>query len=206
MGRVRNRGPILDGTEPVEGVDTKDKLFFEKPILTLVGKAEAYVSSFPNNSGTSSVIKMEDNPHALISKCRLATSRQYQICNSPPKEVTYALGQLPTAAQVTEYLHDKRIHGYGTGAVVTRRYQQDWRYRSVAQWGVIVHEIAYPQPTTLWSPYSVIWFEAHNGLSTEKAWAEDLVVIHAHVSDDLLDDILVSQNINLRLRGRASPV
>ena len=35
MGRVRNQRTItLDGTEPVEGVETKGKLFFEKPILT----------------------------------------------------------------------------------------------------------------------------------------------------------------------------
>jgi hypothetical protein len=199
MGRVRNQRTItLDGTEPVEGVETKGKLFFEKPILTVVGKEEIpVVQSYHHNSPMNTSRSIHDNvgnPNSKVGPVRLLSSHNYQVCTQErrPKEVEYALNQYPTHNQVLEYLKLKRVDGFGTGAVVARRYQNEWRYKVVHQWGIIMFEIANPTMHQLWAPYSVKWLE---GDVSEKAWAEDLVVIHSHMDMDYITDILETQGI-----------
>lgn len=199
MGR-RAKGPILDGTEPVEGVDTEGRLFFEKPILTIVGKAvEEPRTTYGYNRPNLAVAT--GDPKALTGPLRLLSSKNYTICIDPPKEVTYSMCQLPTFDQVREYLKVQRVAGFGTGAIVTRRYQQEWRYTSVNKWGLIEWEKGNPTPNQLYAPYKVKWFEKHDGFEEEYAWAEDLVVIHTHMDNPFLKGILVSQGIEFKLNG-----
>lgn len=203
MGR-RAKGPVLDGTEPVEGIDTEGRLFFEKPILALVGKAveePRTTYSFPSQR-----IPPGDNvdPRALTGPMRLASSRTYTICVEPPKEKTYALSLLPTFDQVREYLKQMRVHGFGTGAIVTRKHQQEWRYTSVNKWGIIEWERGNPTPNQHYAPYKVKWFEKHDGFEEEMAWAEDLILIHTHLDNTYLKDIMISQGIEFKLSGSRS--
>lgn len=199
MGR-RARGPILDGTEPVEGVETADKVFFEKPRLLVVGKAEPEPSySFPRAHHTRSDPNApEEDLSATVGRLRLLSSRNYQVCSTQPGDLEYQLSQNPTCEEVKDYLKKNRIDGYGTGAVVTRRYQNDWRFKHPSQWGVIMYESGTPSPRQRWAPYTVYWFEPTTLLQNEKAWAEDLVIIHTHLDDSYLQDILYSQGIGSR--------
>lgn len=198
MGR-RAKGPFLDGTEPVEGVDTKDKLFFEKPTLQLVGieVPEPVTTTYYPRGPTSTHVNMGDEDlRTTIGKCRLMSSRSYQVCsNAPSDKLEYALGQLPTFDEVKEYLRKKRIDGYGGGAIVARRWQNDWRFKHPGQWGIIMYESGNPSPGQKWAPYNVFWFEQSANIQNEKAWAEDLIIIHTHLDESYLQDILYTQGV-----------
>lgn len=188
--------PEPDGTEPVEGVDTKDCVFFEKPTLILVGKAEEPEVITPLVTPVNGHLITDEQARSLISPVRLHSSRQFQMCNNPPKQVHYPLTMFPTNSEAQEYLRIAAIAGFDTGAIVTRRWQNPWRYKNVHQWGVILYTIGHPPYQQRWSPFEVKWFEA--ATQSEKAWAEDLVVVHATLSEALLDDVLESQGIAKR--------
>jgi hypothetical protein len=201
MGR-RAKGPILDGTEPVEGIDTDGRLFFEKPRLMVVGKAEEIpVTTFGYPRTHTDTAPPEEDLRTTTGKLRLVTSRNYQVCSQQPGEVEYQLSQLPTYKEVKDYLKQKRIDGYGAGAIVARRYQNDWRFKHPGQWGIIMYEVGNPSLNQRWAPYSVYWFEQSAIFQNEKAWAEDLVIIHTHLDDSYLQDILRSQGIGRSTGG-----
>jgi hypothetical protein len=188
--------PEPDGTEPVEGIETKERVYFEKPTLVLVGKAEEEYSARNHYSGGTSRVNeflREDEARSLQSRVRLTSSRNVTMCTNQPDFVTYPLTMYPTYNEAQDYLKQNKIHGYGPGAIVTRRFANQWRFRNVHQWGVILYETGNPTFQQRWSPYEIKWFEA--GSSTEKAWAEDLVIIHACLSDDVLTDLLECQGI-----------
>lgn len=203
MGR-RSKGPFLDGTEPVEGIETVGKVFFEMPQVITVGKAEPEPNHYPYYNRQSSVSNnvITEDLKATVGKVRLLSSRNYQVCNTPPDEVEYRLSQLPMYTDCQEYLRIMRIAGFGVGAVVTRRFQSEWRYKGVSHWGIITFETGHPNSAQAWAPYTVKWFDAI-GSATEKAWAEDLVVIHAHMDNAYLESMLEDQGIEFKLsKGR----
>ena len=199
MGRRYTREPILDGTEPVEGVVTKGKVFFEKPVLQLVGKAEAepprsYHGSNPAFHGSN---RMPEIPKGeRITPVRLKSSHNTAICQHLPKENYYDLPINPNYHEVKEYLAKKRIEGFGQGAVVARRFQMEWRFKTPPQWGFLKYEIENVVTGTDFAPYRVMWFDTNINIDQEeKAWAEDLVVVHAAVDKSLIKDIMEHQGI-----------
>lgn len=201
MGK-RSRGPFVevDGTEPVEGVETKGKVFFEKPLLCLVGKADDIKPHYYPVGRRVDLTPNEpqEDRNAKIGRVRLMSSRNLPICDSPPESVEYGLSQYPTFGDVKEYLREKRIEGYGQGAVVVRKYQAKWRFKSPHQWGIILYEIASPMGHVPWAPYNVTWFSEEQRVpGGERAWAEDLLIIHSHLDDTYITDILISQGANI---------
>lgn len=198
MGQRYKPEPELDGTEPVDGVVTEGRIFFEKPKLFLVGKAEEPSpprSHYPRGatSGTSASDLSEVEARSTSSRPRLASSRTYVVCQTPVMNVEYPLTMYPKIDEATAYLKQAHINGFGPGAIVTRRHQNNWRYTNVHQWGVILFEIANPPFNQRWNPFEVKWFE--NQTSIERAWAEDLIVVHAYMDKKYLLDLLESQGI-----------
>lgn len=190
MGK-RYRGPVLDGTEPVEGVETKGKLYFEMPQVITIGKPKPTytpVSSSPASHVNGTV------PNSVV---RLDSSKQYAICpfHNQPKTVDYDLGLRPSYEELKRYLQKYEIMGYGKGSVVTRRYQTPWRYKDPHQWGIIIYTVnSAAYGTDFKGPYCVRWFDNVNQ-KEERAWAEDLVVIHTCLSKEMIEDILESQGV-----------
>lgn len=116
------------------------------------------------------------------------------IWNGAPTSVTYQIPEHPTKAELEEYLTRNEIHGYGEGAVVVGRWQRNgFGYVYPHQWGTIFHTFRSPHHSPFWGPYQVKWFDGQ----IESTWAEDLVVIHACLSKELLFDILSEQGVDI---------
>jgi len=127
-----------------------------------------------------------------VSNCRLKSSsksRGYQ----PPSDIEYALPPHPAFVDIREYLEKNEIKGYGTGAIVARRFALNWRWKFVSQWGVILIANRHTSGSFPYAPYRVKWFDEQE--PEEGAWAEDLIVIHPCVDESYLSDIVESQGI-----------
>jgi hypothetical protein len=178
MGRVKRQ------PEPVDK-GTPGMFYFEEPVVIKVpGKAK--VMTFPTStSGADALSK--------IGVCRLRSSYKMQQYD-PPQDVVYDLTEHPTQQEVREYFHKMTIGGFGEGAIVARRYAPKGRWKYFHQWGILVIEHTVPPSAGKWAPYSVRWL---NDNSVEQAWAEDLVVIHSTLGEEMLTDIVESQGVDV---------
>lgn len=173
---------------PVEGVDTLNKVFFETPQVINVGtpvQPPTYSMSGGYNSTSSS------------SVVRLASSRILSICpeRDQPAEVVYELSPRPTNAELEQYLKECLSFGIGRGAIVSRRYATQWRRENPTEWGIISYTLnQVPYSGDFTGPFNVLWFDpSSNAPKQEKAWAEDLILIHAMLPEVLLKTIIYNQ-------------
>jgi hypothetical protein len=180
MGR-RYKGPVPEEMQDDLGIP--GKLYFEKPSVVDISVIRAGKQA------------MTVDTKSLESPCRLASTRdKYDfIFKDKVHSIKYHAPQRPTANEMNEYLKQAEIHGYGKGTVVARKWCSGWRYRTHIQWGVILDVNRYLMANdTVWTPFSILWLDPQ-GPNREAAWAEDLFVIHACLSDDLLDSIIEEQ-------------
>lgn len=169
-------------------VTTEGKVFFPAPQLITVN-GDKVATSDPNP-----VLDIVGNPGKVrTSSCNFDHAMN-KPKNYPIEGVKYACDLNPTYNEASQYLAQQWIHGYGKGAIVVRRWAMAWRFMYPHQWGYIhaVHHT--PQHKTNWAPYTVKWFEVGQ---EEGAWAEDLLIIHAAVDDELLCSIVEEQGFDV---------
>lgn len=187
---ARKRDPLRPHDKTVEEEMMEDmgvpgKLYFDKPVLTLV-------TSFRDK-----LIDADGNDlNATEGPVRM---KSVQEMYKPKGEVQYDLGQRPSQEEMAFYLAKWRVNGYGEGAVVSRRWTAPWRVRSVSEWGVIRREKNFKdyQEQVPWAPYMVQWFDAKEGnyeSNWEKCWAEDMICIQTCMDKGLLEDIIEAQD------------
>jgi hypothetical protein len=161
---------------------TPGHIYFPEPVLTEITNPNKVSYMTPG-------VRRTTNPEGM---CRLASSFE---CNNytPPTDCKYMLNEFPTYMQIVGYLRDQKIHGFDEGAVVTRKYQNPRRWMYPSQWGIILlkHE-SHLNSAKKFYPYTVKWF---HGDKLESAWAEDLIIIHSCIDEDLLRDIVEAQGV-----------
>jgi len=179
MGR-RYKGvpPEMEEDKGIPG-----KLYFEKPQVFDIVRVVDPVS---NNVSTI-------DPSATTGPVRLSSTRALRDFTKN-SEVSYRIGQRPNLPEIQDYIRWAEIQGFGMGAVVARRWCAYWRAEATSQWGVItgcqVYTVA-SSSSELYTPFQVQWFD--KGLPTEGVWAEDLYIVHQHLSKSLLTSILEEQ-------------
>lgn len=189
---ARKRDPLRPHED---GNDPRGKVYFEIP--------EVIVVEHPSTVGAAKVVQLMRDPDpvldiagALEGPVRTA-SCNFDSANSRPdgcpQTVRYACSQKPKISDINEYLTRNEINGYGTGAIVARRWAYSWRFMYHGQWGIIDACNWTSLSHMKWNPYRVKWFES--GME-EAAWAEDLIVIHANLSDELLMSIVAEQGVD----------
>lgn len=193
MGR-RYKNPPWEpefNDQPVDGVDTANKVFFEAPKVITIGTSE-YMTTSCGSRTTTTV----GTPGVLSdSPVRLASSRLARICpaSEQPKTVVYELGLHPSNEELTEYLKHHSEWGFDKGAIVARRYAQNWRRTQCTEWGVItyVQDVAPHSSVDFRGPYNIQWFD--NAKECERGWAEDLIIIYAALPKDVLEMVITTQ-------------
>jgi hypothetical protein len=181
VGRVRQI------TQPVDNGDPGKFYFTEPEVIEIAGKPftpSTPAAGFPRSSPT-----IDMNP----GRCRLRSSHELHGY-TPPNNIVYDMNQWPTQHMVKDYLKRNEIAGFGENSIVTRRFQNKGRWKYQHQWGVIILVCKVPPAATIFAPYIVKWF---SGEKTEPAWAEDLVVVHACLTEELLSSIMEDQGIDL---------
>ncbi len=108
--------------------------------------------------------------------------------------ISYAISQQPSSSDLAEYLQRIEIDGYGEGAIVVPKWQRtEFAYLYPHQWGLIYHIHKHPVFGPWWGPLQIKW----GNNETEGSWAEDLYVIHACLSKNLICDILEAQGAKI---------
>lgn len=187
MGRVRNTQQ-WKGHVPPEMIEDKGlpgKLYFPEPkVVNIIVKRSA---------GSPKVSILDAN--SKWSEVRLESTRALRDFNKSGELVEYQMGILPQMTEIREYVKACEIGGFGTGAVVARRWCADWRWETPQQWGVIVGVKVYTANTynnETYSPFTVRWFDKSG--TEDQCWAEDLYVIHSCLSKSLLGELIEAQN------------
>ena len=116
-------------------------------------------------------------------------------------EMHYLLTNRPPQEEADSYLKMMAVDGFGEGAIVSRRFQPNWKHKWHGNWGMITRVIGFVPhaPTDPWNPYFVKWF-SKDGIQApdeEFCWAEDLVIIHAALDKITLEQILEEQDVDL---------
>jgi hypothetical protein len=172
------------------------KLYFDKP--QVINMSAYRKSDIPEVDPVSNSGRLgPDDFYLKETPIRMKSSKKFHDKQNPPPDIVeYALSQRPSQDEAADYLRINLINGFGEGAIITRRWQENWRFRWHGNWGMIVRVVGNVpwQPTEAWSPYMVQWFERPD-VPYEPAWAEDLVLLHTHLSKDLMESILESQGI-----------
>lgn len=200
--RVKN---VLRPHEVEPEFDPRGKVFFPVPELIVVEHPKAASN---NDEAVTIARRMQQqgdpNPvldivNALEGPVRTKSCNWTGAFNKPshvPDKVRYAISQRPSLADVNEYLARNDIHGYGVGTIVARRWAYHWRFLYCHQWGLIKACSHAPRKGEDWAPYDVMWFDSS---TTEPCWAEDLLVIHANMTPELLISIAEEQGMDVTL-------
>lgn len=190
MGRVK---PVssTDGLPEKTNSDGQkvSKLLFPKPdTFTIAGKE-------PVMEQVTTMITAADGNGVLETNTRLKSARESSFKIFVPRFVKYEISEQPTIAQINDYCDQAEVEGFGTGAVVARRWS-GWNSKIATPcWGVIMLTRRYKDGTdTPYSPFIVKWLNTN---VAEGAWKEDLLVIHQCLSGDLLCDLLEAQGITV---------
>lgn len=169
--------------------DDKGKIYFEKPLVIEINR-----STTPENRVTLSPVNNvaggETSP-TVRTKTMQISPNSMKIPNYP-KEVMYACSQHPSQREANEYIDRNEIHGFGEGSIVSRRWAHPWRFLYHHQWGILVSTRRTPgMAHDVWFPYRVKWFDS--GME-EGTWAEDLLIVHACLDENLLMSIVEEQS------------
>lgn len=185
--------------EEEEDLGIPGKLYFDKPKVISV---EAFhTSQVPEyDTGGFGYTKQPPGPADYYTRegpVRLKSSHK-MARYTPPERVHYLLTQRPPKNDVDEYIRMMKVDGFGEGAIVARRYADDWRARWHTNWGIItsIYGTVPFDPKDAYAPYKVRWFDTSSipgAPDIEGAWAEDLIVIHAALDKDLLASIIEHQ-------------
>jgi len=187
--QVKERNPLRPHEQPDD--ETDGRVFFEIPQLIVVEhpKKSTNMSTSPN--------PVTDIAGAEKTGIRTASCNFDGALRKPdgyPEVVGYGCTKSPDIGDANDYLVRNEIHGYGKGTIVSRRWAMPWRFMYHHQWGII-HAVHYtPRKGVDWFPYTVKWFEVGQ---EEGAWAEDLLVIHACMDDELLISIVEEQGVDV---------
>lgn len=195
MGRRHKGGWVSEfNEEPLPNIDTTNKVFIETPILLTIGKAAPI--AFPSNPHQSYNGSSRVNANSPI---RLESSRDGAVCPNPPATVEYELSERPTWKEIDEYISECKCYGFGRGTIVARRYASTWRQTNPTEWGMITYITRQPTPTSgpFKGPFNVKWFDFGGTPKEERAWAEDLLVIHAALDDDIVKAICENQGVTI---------
>lgn len=180
--------------KPIEGVETLDRVYFQQPKVLTIGTPsyQGYQSgarTYPNSNYSPS------NDVIASSPVRLASSRRSGVCppSMQPVEVVYQLSTKPSQRDLDDYLHVARSFGMDKGAIVARRFCQPWRRTQATEWGYVTYvQTNVPHSSMEFSgPFNICWFDHMK--ENEKAWMEDLILIHAAIPADVLEQIINSQ-------------
>lgn len=147
------------------------------------------------------VTKTESASTTKLRVCRMDSIYANEVNSGTlkvPEKLTilYDLPPRPDEKDLKEYIRKWEISGFGTGAVVTRRYQNEFAFKYHSNWGIILSKNEYPNSPDF-APFMVRWFNPLQGNKRweyEKCWAEDLIVIHQCLSDQLIIDICEAQD------------
>lgn len=169
-----------------EGFDTKDRIFFDKPITGEIGE--------PDTDSTSPQLNPVTDIQGELEPIRTKSMREYR--ETAGRLVAYAVKPNCSNSDLEEYLSRQSIHGYGLGTIVAPRWcRGPLQFTYHQQWGIILQLNKFPGFSVPYGPYKVMWFE--KGVM-ENSWAEDLIVIHANLDKEMILDIAESQGVNVR--------
>lgn len=180
MGR-RYKGHVPQ--EMLEDQGVPGKLYFEMP------QVRDLVIRRHEGSTKVSIIDADSR----LSACRLASTVALRDF-SQKDLIDYELGVRPTLEEIKFYIRAAEIAGFGMGSIVARRWCADWRWETCQQWGMITQVHAYTANEyngETYAPFTVRWLDRTT--PEDKAWAEDLFVIHACMSKNLLASIVEEQ-------------
>jgi hypothetical protein len=184
MGRVRHFSK--DQGEP-------GKFYFTEPELIEV-KGRAAVQVETTKPSHNIVTPFPKGNEIVTGRCRLESSHGLHEYH-PPTDCVYDLPEWPKPTQVPEYLRKMEVAGFGEGAIVTRRYQNQHRWKYPHQWGIIIITHKVIPSGSPYKPFTIRWFDPNSKL--ESAWAEDLLIIHACLSPSMLQDIVECQGLEV---------
>src|SRR5260370_42299628 len=145
--------------------------YFPKPEVLIIGE-EPVIPRPDTHWSKRDLVK---------TNCRLASSLK-EISAVFPEKIEYRLDGKSSAEQLQDYLSSMEVKGYGEGSVVARRYSRPLRWKYPSQWGVITLVCRYIGSHQPFAPYLVTWFDKQE--PTERAYAEDLLVIHPCLDND----------------------
>lgn len=183
MGRARSNHRYIP-PEMEEDLGIPGKLYIEKPKVIEITRT---VSSDNKDARVFSF-----DVTATSGACRSVSIRERRGFNGPD-DIEYGISMRPTVADIEKYLKQNEIRGYGEGAIVARRWGYRYEWRSHFNWGVITLVHKYGSFNENYHPYTVRWWSTPP--SDDKVWAEDLVVIHSHLSTDLLSELVEAQGV-----------
>lgn len=176
--------------------EPKHKFLFEPPEIVEV-KSQKIPLNQPHWPYPTPAMHQSDG--TVLKVCRMASvyateSMQFRA----PTELTilYDLPPNPESTNLASYFRKWEINGFGTGAIVTRRYQAPHSFKYYSNWGIILHCNEHPNSGD-YAPFQVRWFNPLQGNKRweyEKCWAEDLIVIHQCLSKEWIIDIVEAQD------------
>lgn len=184
MGRVRNASVPADKGIP-------GKLYFDEPTVVNIEGLNKPKNPFPQSGFVKIETKADAVAHANVVRLRSSHTLHNYL---PPEDVVYDMGRWPNQLEINAYLKASSIAGYDEGAIVCRRFQPKGRWKYPSQWGLIIVKHKISPGSSQYAPYAVKWFA---DATIESAWAEDLVVIHAALSMDLIRDIVEEQGVEV---------
>jgi hypothetical protein len=171
------------------------KLYFDKP--QVIDMSAFRKSDIPEKDPVNGSTRLgADEFYFRTTPIRMKSAVKFMGKEPMPDTIEYALPQRPTQEEAAEYIRVNGINGFGEGAIITRRWQENWRFRWHGNWGMIVRVVGNVpwQTSEAWAPFVVQWFERPD-VPFEYVWAEDLVLIHTHLSKDLMEGIFEAQGI-----------
>lgn len=173
-----------------EDPGTPGHFYFEPPVEIVLNK-KARGNNTANENWQEKVPPVNLHSYRERTNCRTLSVRNGISCR-PPENIAYLADERPNSKDIQAYHTLMRQGGFGARAVVTRRFQEFQQQANPQYWGIIIIEHHLEKSgIAKWYPYTVRW----NMLGEiESAWGEDLLVVHAALSDEMLKDIFEAQN------------
>ena len=170
----------------------KSQLYFDEPV---VQKIDHSGFRTPAISPVNDIVDGDVSTSIRTVSCRPPGSTSFK--DQWPDKVTYGCSERPSYQESHEYVERQQIHGFGKYAIVARRWAHPIRFLHGHQWGMIIqlNYVAFIHDMSPWAPYVVRWFAKES--VEEKAWAEDLIVIHAALDDENLLEIAEAQSVDI---------